>query len=43
MDVVGDVNQGGDVDGELAENGRDDVPIPDVVLWSFFGKLFDRL
>lgn len=43
MDVVGDVDERGDVDSELAEDGRDDVPVPDVVLRSLFGELFDRL
>ena len=43
VDVVGDVNQGDDVNGELAEDGWDDVPIPDVVLRSLFGELFDGL
>ncbi len=36
VDVVGDVDEGGDVDGELAEDGGDDVPVPDVVLWALF-------
>jgi hypothetical protein len=31
------------VDGELAEDGGNDVPVPDVVLRAFFGELFDRL
>jgi hypothetical protein len=31
------------VDGELAEDGGDDVPVPDVVLRAFLGKLFDGL
>jgi hypothetical protein len=43
VDVVGDVDQGGNVDGELSEDGWNDVPIPDVVLWAFFGELFDGL
>jgi hypothetical protein len=43
VDVVGDVDQSDDVDCELAEDGWDDVPVPDVVLWSLFGELFDRL
>lgn len=43
VDCVGDVDQGGDVDGELAEDGWDDVPVPDVVLWAFLGEGFDGL
>ena len=43
VDVVGDVDEGDDVDGELTEDGRDDVPVPDVVLRSGAGELFDRL
>jgi hypothetical protein len=31
------------VDGELAEDGGDDVPVPDVVLRAFLGELFDGL
>lgn len=42
-DVLGDVDEGGDVDGELAENGGDDVPVPDVVLRALLGELFDGL
>jgi len=40
---LGDVDEGDDVDGELAENGGDDVPVPDIVLRAFFGELFDGL
>ena len=40
---VGDVHEGGDVDGELAEDRGDDVPVPDVVLWAFAGELLDGL
>jgi hypothetical protein len=31
------------VDGELAQDGGDDVPVPDVVLGAFFGEGFDGL
>jgi hypothetical protein len=41
--VLRDVDEGGDVDGELAEDGGDDVPVPDVVLRAFLGELFDGL
>jgi hypothetical protein len=43
LHVLRDVDEGGDVDGELAEDGGNDVPVPDVVLRAFFGELFDRL
>ena len=38
-----DVYEGGDVDGELAEDGGDDVPVPDVVLGTLFAQLLDGL
>jgi hypothetical protein len=41
--VLGDVDEGGDVDGELAKNGGDDVPVPDIVLRAFLGELFNGL
>jgi hypothetical protein len=31
------------VNGELAEDRGDDVPVPDVVLRAFFRELFDGL
>jgi hypothetical protein len=43
LNILRDVDQGGDVDGELAEDGGDDVPVPDVVLRAFLGELFDGL
>jgi hypothetical protein len=43
LHVLRDVDQGGDVDGELAEDRGDDVPVPDVVLRAFLGELFDGL
>lgn len=43
VDVVGDVDEGGDVDGELAEDGADDVGVEDVGLRAFFGEAFDGL
>jgi hypothetical protein len=43
VDVLGDVDEGGDVDGELAEDRGDDVPVPDVVLRAFFRELFNGL
>jgi hypothetical protein len=41
--VLGDVDEGGDVDGELAEDGADDVGVKDVVLRALFGQSFDGL
>ena len=43
MYVVGDVDQRCNVNRKLAEDGGDDVPVPDVVLWSLLGELLDRL
>lgn len=43
MNCVGNVDESGNMDRELAENGWDDVPIPDVVLRALLGKSFDRL
>lgn len=43
LDVVGEVDEGGDVDGKLAEDGADDIGIEDVRLGPFFGEAFDRL
>jgi hypothetical protein len=40
---LADVDEGGNVDGELAEDGADDVGVEDVVLWSLFGEGFDGL
>ena len=41
--VLGDVDEGGDVDGELAEDRGDDVPVPDVVLRAFLRELLNGL
>lgn len=43
LDVLRDVDQGDDVDRELAEDGADDVDVEDVVLWALFGEGFDSL
>ena len=43
VDVVGDVDEGGDVDGELAKDGADDVGVEDVGLRAFFGEALDGL
>lgn len=43
LNVIGEVDEGDNVDGELAENGTDDVWIEDVGLGTFFGEAFDRL
>ena len=41
--IVGEVDEGDDVDGELAENGANDVRVEDIGLRSFFGETFDGL
>ena len=43
VDVVGDVDEGDDVDGELAEDGADYVEVEDFGMGAFFGETFDRL
>lgn len=43
LDVVGQVDERDDVDGELAEDGADDVGVEDVGLGTFFGETFDGL
>lgn len=43
LDVLGYVDEGDDVNGELTEDGADDVDVEDVVLGTFFGKGFDGL
>lgn len=43
LDVVGDVYQGDDVHGELAQDRADDVGIEDIGLGAFFGQLLDGL
>lgn len=43
LDVIGEIDEGDDVDGELAEDGADDVRVEDVGLGAFFGKAFDGL
>jgi hypothetical protein len=43
LHVLADVDEGGNVDGELAEDGADDVGVEDVVLWALFGEGFDGL
>jgi hypothetical protein len=43
LDVLRDVDEGGDVDGELAEDRTDDVDVEDVVLRALFGECFDGL
>lgn len=42
-DVAGDVDQGDDVDGELAEDGEDDVGVKDVGVGALFAEFFDGL
>lgn len=42
-DIAGDVNEGNDVDGELAKNGADDVRVEDVGLGALFREGFDGL
>ena len=41
--VAGEVDEGHNMDGELAEDGADDVGVEDVGLGSFFGEAFDGL
>jgi hypothetical protein len=40
--VPGDVDQGGDVNGKLAEDRSDDVEVEDVGLWPLLGEAFHR-
>lgn len=41
--MAGDVDERDDMDGELAEDGTDDVRVEDVGLRTLFGELFNRL
>ena len=43
LHVVGEVDEGNDVDGELAEDRANDVRIEDVGLWPFLREAFDGL
>lgn len=43
LDILRDVDERGDVDGELAEDRADDVDVEDVVLGALFAEGFDRL
>jgi hypothetical protein len=43
LDVLADVDEGDDVDGELSEYGADDVRVENVVLGTFFRKCLHRL
>ena len=43
VDIIGDVDQGDNVDCELGKYRRDDVPIPDVVLRSLSRQCFNGL
>ena len=43
LNIIGEVDEGDDVDGELAKNGADNVRVEDIGLWSFFGETFDGL
>ncbi len=36
LDVIREIDEGDDVDGELAEDGANDVGVEDVGLWSLF-------
>jgi hypothetical protein len=42
-DVVGNIDQRGDVNGKLSQNGWDDVHVEDVGLWPFLREPFNRL
>jgi hypothetical protein len=41
--ITSDINQGNDVNSELAENRSNDIEIEDIRLRAFFRKAFDRL
>ena len=43
LNVSGDVDQSDNMNGELSENGADDVRVEDVGLRSFLGKCFNGL
>ena len=43
LHVLRDVDERDNVDGELAEDGANNVEVEDVVLGTFFGEAFDRL
>lgn len=43
LNVLRDIYEGGNVDGELAEDGSDNVRIENVVLGALFGQSFDGL
>jgi hypothetical protein len=43
LNISGNVDQSDNVDGELSENGTDDVRVEDVGLRSLLGKCFDGL
>jgi hypothetical protein len=36
LDVLGDVDEGGNVHGKLSEDRANDVGVEDVVLWALF-------
>lgn len=43
LNIIGEVDEGDDVDGELAENGANYVRVEDVGLGPFFGETLDGL
>ena len=43
VDIVGEIDEGDDMDGELAEDGADDVRVEDVRLGALFGETFNGL
>ena len=43
LNVIGEVDEGSDMDSKLAEYGADDVRIEDVGLRAFFGEAFNGL
>ena len=43
LDVLGDVDEGGNVHCKLSEDGADDVDVEDVVLGTLFREGFDGL
>lgn len=43
VDVLGQVNQSGNVNGELSKNGANDIHIEDVWLGTLLGETLNRL
>lgn len=43
LDIVGDVDEGDYMDGELTKYRADDIGVEDVGLWALFGEAFNGL